>query len=57
MAATPPDKPLTTDIGKDRIETVRSTVRRQQVEGDRTPGERERPSTAADRTTRKDDKG
>ena len=57
MAATLPDKPLTTDIGKDRVETVRSTGRRQQVEGDRTPGERERPSTAADRTTRKDDKG
>ena len=49
MAATLPDKPLTTDIGKDRVETVRSTGRRQQVEGDRTPGERERPSTAADR--------
>jgi hypothetical protein len=43
VAATMPAKPLTTDIGK--------------VEVERTPGERERPSTAADRTTRKDDKG
>jgi stress response protein YsnF len=42
--------------GSDRVETVRGTVRRQQIDVERTPGERERTSTAADRS-RRDDKG
>lgn len=41
--------------GSDRVETVRGTVRRQQIDVERTPGERERASTAADRS-RRDDK-